>query len=72
MEIVVYSTGTMDYTNSPKPTSLRIGNYTIANAEYEAEEGTITVTNQKSKGNLVVGGFYTPSHQLQDNSDNDC
>lgn len=68
---MVYSTGTMDYTNSSKPASLPVGNYTIVNAGYEAEEGTITVTNQKSKGNLVVGGFYTPSVQVENNKDND-
>jgi hypothetical protein len=68
---VVYTTGTLDYTNSSKPTKLPIGNYTIVNTEYEAEEGTITVTNQKSNGNLVVGGFYTPSHQVENNKDND-
>jgi hypothetical protein len=29
------------------------------------------VTNQKSNGNLIVGGFYTPSHQVENNKDND-
>jgi hypothetical protein len=43
----------------------------ITNTEYEADEGTIMVTNQKSKGNLVVSGFYTPSHQVENNKDND-
>ena len=68
---VVYTTRVLDYTNSSKPTKLPVGNYTIVNTEYEAEEGTITVTNQKSNGNLVVGGFYTPSHQVENNKDND-
>jgi hypothetical protein len=68
---VVYTTGALDYTNSSKPTKLPVGNYTIVNTEYEAEEGTITVTNQNSNGNLVVGGFYTPSHQVENNKDND-
>src|SRR5215216_1475544 len=67
---VVYTTGVLDYTNSSKPTKLPVGNYTIVNTEYDAEEGTITVTNQKSNGNLVVGGFYTPSHQVENNKDN--
>jgi hypothetical protein len=30
-----------------------------------ATEGTISVTNEKSDGNPVVGGFYTPSHQVE-------
>ena len=68
---IVYTTGVLDYTNSSEPITLPVGNYTIVNTEYEAEEGTITVTNQKSNGNLVVGGFYTPSHQVKNNKDND-
>ena len=39
--------------------------------QYETTEGTISVTNEKSNGNLVVGGFYTPSHQVENNKDND-
>jgi hypothetical protein len=68
---IVYTTGVLDYTNSSEPITLPVGNYTIVNSEYEAEEGTIAVTNQKSNGNLVVGGFYTPSHQVENNKDND-
>jgi hypothetical protein len=68
---IVYTTGVLDYTNSSEPITLPVGNYTIVNTEYEAEEGTITVTNQKSNDNLVVGGFYTPSHQVENNKDND-
>jgi hypothetical protein len=68
---IVYTTGVLDYTNSSEPITLPVGNYTIVNTEYEAEEGTITVANQKSNGNLVVGGFYTPSHQVENNKDND-
>jgi hypothetical protein len=68
---VVYSTGVLEYTNSSEPITLPAGNYTIVNTEYEAEDGIITVTNQKSNGNLVLGGFYTPSHQVENNRDND-
>jgi hypothetical protein len=68
---VVYTTGILDYTNSSEPTVLPVGNYTIVNTEYEATEGTISVTNEKSNGDLVVGGFYTPSHQVENNKDND-
>jgi hypothetical protein len=67
----VYTTGVLEYTNSSQPTVLPVRNYTIVNTEYEATEGTISVTNEKSNGNLVVGGFYTPSHQVENNRDND-
>jgi hypothetical protein len=67
----VYTTGVLEYTNSSKPVVLPVGNYTIVSTEYEATEGTISVTNEKSNGNLVVGGFYTPSHQVENNRDND-
>jgi hypothetical protein len=67
----IYRTGVLEYTNSSEPTTLPVGNYTIANTEYEATEGTISVTNEESNGNLVVGGFYTPSHQVENNMDND-
>lgn len=68
---VVYTTGVLEYTNSSEPTVLPVGNYTIVNTEYEATEGTISVTNEKSNGNLVVGGFYTPTSQVENNRDND-
>ena len=67
----VYTTGVLEYTNSSEPAVLPVGNYTIVNTEYEATEGTISVTDEKSSGNLVVGGFYTPSHQVENNRDND-
>jgi hypothetical protein len=68
---VVYTTGVLEYTSSSKPTTLSEGNYTTVNTEYEATEGTISVTNEKSNGNLVVGGFYTPTSQVENNKDND-
>jgi signal transduction histidine kinase len=61
----VYSTGVLEYTNSSEPVVLPVGNYSVVNTEYEATEGTISITNQRSNGNLVVGGFYTPSHQVE-------
>jgi hypothetical protein len=67
----IYTTGVLEYTNSSEPVVLPEGNYTIVNTEYEATEGTISVTNEKSNSNLVVGGFYTPSHQVENNMDND-
>ncbi|MFZ0741278.1 MAG: hypothetical protein WAM54_06760 [Nitrososphaeraceae archaeon] len=50
----VYSTGVLEYTNSSRPIVLPVGNYTIVNTEYEATEGTISVTREKSNGNLVI------------------
>jgi hypothetical protein len=67
----VYTTGVLEYTNSSEPVVLPQGNYTIKDTEYEATEGTISVTNEKSNGTSVVGGFYTPSHQVENNKDND-
>jgi hypothetical protein len=67
----IYTTGVLEYTNSSEPVVLPEGNYTTVNTEYEATEGTISVTNEESNGNLVVGGFYTPSHQVENNMDND-
>ena len=46
----VYTTGVLEYTNSSEPVVLPVGNYTIVNTEYEATEGTISVTNEKSNG----------------------
>ena len=68
---VVYTTGVLEYTSSSEPTTLPVGNYTTVNTEYEATEGTISVTNERSNGNLVIGGFYTPAHQVENNKDND-
>jgi hypothetical protein len=67
----VYTTGVLEYTNSSEPVVLPVGNYTTVNTEYEATEGTLSVTNEKANGKLVVGGFYTPSHQVENNMDND-
>jgi hypothetical protein len=67
----MYTTGVLEYTNSSEPTILPVGNYTTVNTDYEATEGTISVTNEKSNGKLVVGGFYTPTGQVENNKDND-
>ena len=67
----IFTTGILEYTNSSEPVVLPEGNYTIVNTEYEATEGTISVTSEKSNGSLVIGGFYTPSHQVVNTMDND-
>jgi hypothetical protein len=64
-------TGVLDYTNSSVPTTLPVRNYTIVNTEYDATEGTISVRNEKSNGDLAVRGFYTPTGQVENNKDND-
>ncbi len=76
---VVYSTGILAYTNSSEPVTLPVGRYSIVNTEYDTKEGTITVlennqdknNNNNSIHNLVIGGFYTPTSQVENNRDND-
>ena len=80
---VVYSTGTLDYSNSSESVQLSSGNYSLINTEYEAKEGSITVLpNEDSRNrgnsnlsstndNLIVGGFYTTTNQAENNKDND-
>ncbi len=70
-EEVIYTTGILEYTDSSEPTVLPAGNYTIVNREYNVPNGEISITNQNSNGNLVVGGFYTSSGQVENNRDND-
>src|SRR6476469_6312696 len=73
-----FSTGTLDYTNSSKPFTLPVGNYSITDKDYEIKKGTINVLennrgNSNISGNnkLIVGGFYTPTNQVKDTKDND-
>jgi hypothetical protein len=68
---VVYTTGKLDYTNSSQPTILPVGKYNLTDTKYPWMKGTITVTDQKSNGNLVIGGFCTPTNQVANNLDND-
>ena len=67
----VYTTGEMDYTKTSKPTVLSVGKYNVIDTKYPWMKGSITVTDQKSNGNLIVGGFYTPTNQVANNKDND-
>ena len=69
---VVHTTGKIDYTNTSVPKVLPAGKYSVTDAKYNWMKGTITVSpNQKPTGNLVVGGFYTPTNQVANNKDND-
>ena len=68
---VVYTTGKKDYTKTSKPTVLPVGKYNVIDTKYPWMKGSITVTDQKSNGNIIVGGFYTPTNQVANNKDND-
>jgi hypothetical protein len=78
----VYSTEVLQYTNSSEPKVLDVGKYTMIDSENEFMKGTITVTtdqesissiSSRSNGgnSLVVGGFYTPTNQVENKQDND-
>jgi hypothetical protein len=69
----VYTTGQLDYTNSSKPLVLETpGTYNIVDEAYDTEKATITVLdNETSNGNLISGGFYTPTNQVANIKDND-
>ncbi len=68
-----YSTGILEYTNSSDRISLSAGKYSIQNTEYDTKEGSVTVLedNQSTINNIIVGGLYTPTMQVQNNKDND-
>jgi hypothetical protein len=68
---VVYSTGKMDYTNSSTSKVLPSGKYTVIDTKYTWMKGNLTVSTAKSNGNIIVGGFYTPTNQVANTKDND-
>jgi hypothetical protein len=70
---VVYDTGQLDYTFSSEPVVLPSpGTYNIVDKAYDTKEAMITVLdNETSTGNSIVGGFYTPSNQVENIEDND-
>jgi hypothetical protein len=47
------------------------GNYFIIDTEYDWMKGSITVTEENFTGSEIVGGFYSPSHEVSNKSDND-
>lgn len=73
----VYSTEVLQYTNSSEPKVLDVGKYTMIDSENEFMKGTITVTtaqkpiSSSSSSSLIVGGFYTPTNQVENKEDND-
>ncbi len=68
---IVYSTDNMEYGDSSEPKELTPGNYSIVDTKYDWMKGSLTITEQNSAGNKVVGGFYTPTKQVANNEDND-
>jgi hypothetical protein len=80
---VVFSTGVLDYSNSSEPVKLPPGNYSLVNKEYDAKDGSILVLpNDEGKevdtpsvnstnNDLIVGGFYTTTNQVENNKDNE-
>ena len=68
---VVYSTDQLDYTLSSKLIVLLPQELTI-DKSYDTKEAKITVLeNETSSGNLILGGFYTPTNQVENTEDND-
>jgi hypothetical protein len=69
----VYSTGQLDYALSSKPIVLPTpGIYNIVDKSYDTKQATITVLeNETSHGNTIIGGFYTPTNQVENPEDND-
>ena len=70
---VVYNTGQLDYTLSSKPIVLPSpGTYNIVDKSYDTKESKITVLdNVTSSGKSIIGGFYTPTNQVENIEDND-
>ena len=68
---VVYNIDQLDYTSSSKLIVLLPQELTI-DKSYDTEEAKITVLeNETSSGNLILGGFYTPTNQVENTEDND-
>jgi hypothetical protein len=77
----VFSTEVLQYTNSSEPKILDVGKYTMIDSENEFMKGTITVTTDQESississsngsNSLIVGGFYTPTNQVENKQDND-
>ena len=70
---VVYNTGQLDYTLSSKPIIFPSpGTYNIVDKSYDTKESKITVLdNVTSSGKSIIGGFYTPTNQVENIEDND-
>jgi hypothetical protein len=61
----------MDYTNSSLAKVLPVGKYTVHDTKYSWMVGNLTVApNERPVGNLIVGGFHTPTNQVANKKDN--
>jgi hypothetical protein len=69
----VFSTGQLDYTLSSEPIVIpSAGTYKVVDKSYDTKEAMITVLeNETSNGNITMGGFYTPTNQVENTEDND-
>ena len=69
----VLNTGQLDYTQRSKPVVLPSpSTYNIVNKSYNTKETKIIVLdNETFNGDLIVGGFYTPTNQVENTEDND-
>jgi hypothetical protein len=68
---VIYTTGKMNYSDASELKILPVGKYSIVDTIYDWMKGSISVTDESSSGNEVVGGFYSPTQQVSNNLDND-
>ena len=71
---LVYNTGQLDYTQSSESVIIPSpGTYDIVDKSYDAKQSKITVlANETSKGgNIILGGFYAPTNQVENTQDND-
>ena len=69
----VFSTGQLDYTLSSEPIVIpSAGTYKVVDKSYDTKEARLTVLeNETSNGNITMGGFYTPTNQVENTEDND-
>jgi hypothetical protein len=61
----------MEYDDASDSKILPSGNYSIIDTEYDWMKGSITVTEKTLLENEIVGGFYSPSHEVSNKLDND-
>ena len=61
----------MNYSDASELKILPVGNYSVVDTIYDWMKGSISVTDESSSGNEVVGGFYSPTQQVSNNLDND-
>jgi hypothetical protein len=71
---LVYNTGQLDYTQSSESVIIPSpGTYDIVDKSYDTKQSKITVLENETSegGNLILGGFYAPTNQVENTQDND-